>query len=164
MLSLPDFKHKQILFINTRSGEGAVNICIKNENICYKKDEKIINQASCHRLFAVFILGDLTITSKFLDKAKKLGVSVFLMKQNFSVYASVVSMAEGNYALRMKQYQETIEYQLEYAKWIVQQKIENQSRLLLAKHASEEEVKSNLKKVKKRYLSKFKMSKIQKNY
>lgn len=75
MLSLPDFKQKQILFINTLLHEGKSSIRLLNENIVYSKDEKIINRISCHKAFAVFIIGDITLTSKLIQQANDFGVS-----------------------------------------------------------------------------------------
>jgi len=46
MLSLPDFREKQILFIIPEHG-GENKIRLWNDNIRFEVDGKIINQLSC---------------------------------------------------------------------------------------------------------------------
>ncbi len=104
MLQLPDFKEKQIVIIRGESGEKMPEIRFKNENIALLRDGKIVNQVSCHSVFALFIVGDTTITTTLLRKALSLGVSIFLMKPNLDTYAGIGAMAEGNYILKQKQH------------------------------------------------------------
>ena len=53
MISLPDFKQKQIAFIYLNHGE---KLGINNDNIVVKdKDKKIIHQSTCYKLFCLFI-------------------------------------------------------------------------------------------------------------
>lgn len=129
MISLPDFKEKQLLFI--RAERGVFNkIKFQNDNIVFSKDEKIVNRASCHKVFAVFVLGDITITSGLMKDGIKHGVSFFFLKDNFESYANFGAAAEGHYLLRMRQYGLTAEKELTMAKAIVKNKIENQCALL----------------------------------
>lgn len=129
MMSLPDFKEKQILFILTDQ-DKICHLRFRNENIVFEKDEKIINQLSVHKLLAVFIVGDFTLTTVLIRNCEKYGVSLFLLKKNFGLYARLVSAAEGNYILRQKQYQLKPEQELFFAKMIVKNKIINQLALL----------------------------------
>jgi len=132
MISLPDFKEKQLLFI--RPEEGKFNkIKFQNDNIVFLKDDKIINRASCHKVFAVFVVGDITITSGLMRDGVKHGVSFFFLKRNFESYANFAAVAEGHYLLRMKQYNLDEKKELLMAKQIVKNKIENQCALLKEK-------------------------------
>jgi len=127
MLSLPDFREKQILFIkNSDIQENKIKF--NNENICFVENGQIKNQASCHKIFTLFIMGDCSITTVLFKKCQKYGVSIFLMKDNFEVYATILSVAEGNYLARIKQY--NINKDVEIAKNLVKNKIENQIYLL----------------------------------
>ena len=128
MLTLPDFKEKQILFVRGKSIKKD-KLKFVNENICIEKEKKIINQASCYKILVVFIIGNCSLTSVLIKKCKEYGVSIFLMSNSFKVYASIISFAEGNYLLRMKQYKLTNE--IEIAKKLIFNKIENQKILLL---------------------------------
>ncbi|MFA5133611.1 MAG: type V CRISPR-associated endonuclease Cas1 [Patescibacteria group bacterium] len=127
MLSLPDFKEKQLLFINGLSAEKD-KIRFMNDNVQLIENGKIKNQISCHKIFAIFIIGDCTITSVLIRKCQLYGISLFLMRDNLLTYAKIISLAEGNYLLRTKQY--GLKNELQIAKKIVQNKITNQAFLL----------------------------------
>ncbi|MBI3421275.1 MAG: type V CRISPR-associated endonuclease Cas1 [Candidatus Sungbacteria bacterium] len=136
MLSLPDFKEKQILFARAEWGTRA-SLRFQNDNIVFSKDGQVVNRASCHKIFAVFVAGDIMITSRLLQKAATHAVSIFFMRNNFEVAAPFVATAEGNYLLRMKQYALTAAAELAMAKAIVRNKAENQMRLLRSNTMSE---------------------------
>jgi CRISPR-associated protein Cas1 len=124
MLSLNDLKHKQILFIESERG-CKNSIKFWNENIRYVKDGVNINQMSCHNVLATFVMGDMSLTTKLIEKCKNHGISIFLLKNNMDCYASILSSAEGNYELRRKQY--TFRDDLKFSKHLVKNKILNQS-------------------------------------
>lgn len=128
MLSISDFKKKQILFIQSDdfSSENKIQIC--NDNISFSKDGKVVNRLSCSKIFCVFVIGDLSLTTVLIRNCLKAGVSLFFLKKNFEVYASLGCAAEGNYLLRQKQY--SLENGMELAKKIVENKIANQIELL----------------------------------
>ncbi len=129
MLSVPDFKEKQILFIQPeRNTESRIKLI--NDNVAFLKDDKIINQLSCHKIFAIFIIGDISITSVLVRNCLKCGISIFLLKNNFETYAAIGCAADGNYLLRSKQY--NFSNELELSQKIVRNKISNQSMLLKA--------------------------------
>ncbi|MFH1175304.1 MAG: type V CRISPR-associated endonuclease Cas1 [bacterium] len=134
MLSLNDFREKQILFVqNSRDGETEIKF--RNDNVVYLKGGKIVNQISCYKVLAIFMIGDASFTTVFLRKSVEFGISIFLMKNNFENYISIESKAEGNYLLRMKQYEK--ESDLEIAKKIVENKMINQSRLICKEKKSD---------------------------
>ena len=128
MMSLPDFKEKKILFVSACHDETKVKI--HNENIALVKDGQIVNQLSCHKVFALFIIGDTSLTTPLIRKCRQLAVSLFLLKPNFEVYAKVIAEAEGNYLLRERQYNLTKEEELVFAKNLIQNKLNNQLFLL----------------------------------
>ncbi|MFH1255473.1 MAG: type V CRISPR-associated endonuclease Cas1 [bacterium] len=127
MLSFNDFNEKRILFI--QSGEcDCSKIKFRNDNIVFEKSGEIVNQASCHKVFAIFIIGDASLTTVFIRNAKKFGISIFLLKYNFLNYASINAAAEGNYLLRAEQYKEKNE--LAMAKNLMKNKFINQLALI----------------------------------
>ena len=130
MLSFPDFKEKQILFVKAGQNGGNEKIKINNENIAYLKDGKIINQLSAHKVFALFIIGEASVTTGLIKKCRELGVSLFLLKNNFEVYGKVIAEAEGNYLLRQRQYGLNEAKELVLAKNVVKNKLLNQLALL----------------------------------
>ncbi|EKD67717.1 MAG: hypothetical protein ACD_48C00252G0002 [uncultured bacterium] len=127
MMSLPDFKEKQMLIVHA-SDVIDERLQFKNDNICFTRDGQIVNQLSCHKVFVLFVIGDFTITSVLIRNCEQYGVSLFLLKDNFLQYASLVSVAEGNYLLREKQFTSTRDFDI--AQHIVANKLLNQKILL----------------------------------
>lgn len=148
MISLPDFKEKQILFVTADWGVPS-RLSFRNDNIVFEKERKVVNKVSVHKTFSIFICGDLSLTTNFLKQSRKYGVSIFFLKNNFELYSSLMSIAEGHYVLRMKQYDASEENQLNMAKNLILNKIKNQVFLLKENNNSKEKEKI------KRYLNKF---------
>lgn len=121
-----------------------------NENIRLLENDKPTNQLSCHKILAIFIVGDISVTSVLLKKLKLYGISIFFMNYNFDVRTKLNSNAEGNYILRQKQY--LIKNNLCIAKHIVKNKINNQLTLTKKYYNKSEYLKKNNKifeKIKK---------------
>jgi len=127
MLSLPDLKEKQVLFVKTEQGIDN-NLKIINDNIVLLKDGKVQNRLSCSKALAVFIVGECTLTSVLIRKSLDYGVSIFLLRDSLENYTSMDSKADGNYLLRMKQY--AFMEELPMAKCIVKNKVRNDLKLL----------------------------------
>ena len=142
MIYLPDFKEKSVLFI--KAGDfNESKIKFSNDNIVFLKDEKVGNRISCHKIFVVFIIGEISITSVLIKKCLQYGVSLFLLDKSFKLYGSFGAKAEGNYILRMKQY--SFDKEFLFAKQIVKNKVFNQLRLLRKKRIIEKETYQSLK-------------------
>lgn len=143
MLSSNDFAYKQILFLVTRNGE---KLSFKNDNVVVKdKDEKTIHQSSCYRLFAIFIVGHITITSGLIERAKKFGFAIVMMTNSFRLYQVISNSAEANVLLRKKQY----EYDsLNGAKHLISNKIRNQRLLLMDQREKTQETKQAIEALK----------------
>ena len=129
MISAPDFKEKQILHVHTDWGKPS-RLSFRNDNIVFEKERKIVNRVSVHKTFAVFISGDLSLTTNFIKRAKEHGVSVFFLKNNLEMYGGLLTEAEGHYVLRGKQYGMSEVEQLNMAKKLVANKVFNQIALL----------------------------------
>jgi len=126
MLTEPDFLAKKIILVYMHEGE---KISFKNDNIVIlDKDNKIKMQLSCYSLFAVFIVGGITITTGLISRSKKFGFSIVLFSANFKVYSTINFALEGNTLLRHKQY--SVENNLAIANEIIINKIENQKNTL----------------------------------
>jgi CRISPR-associated protein Cas1 len=136
MISLPDFKEKQILFVNAEWGKPS-HLRYLNDNIVFEKERKIVDRVSVHKAFAIFICGDLTFTTGFIKNAKEHGISIFLMKHNFETYGGLATTAEGHYLLREKQYLMPVKTQLTLAKKLVTNKVKNQKNALFERGISE---------------------------
>ena len=126
MLSEPDFIEKKILVVFTHNGE---KISFKNDNIIVLDEEKQIKkQMSCYRLFAIFIVGGISLTSGIISRSKKFGFSIVLFTTSFKVYSTINFSLEGNTLLRRKQY--ITDKETEIANQIIINKIQNQKDIL----------------------------------
>lgn len=128
MLSLPDFRYKQIA-VHLAGGQGE-RLRFRADNIIIENAEgKVIFQNSCHRLFALFIIGEISLTSVAIRNAVAFMFPLILMNRNMKVIARINCAAEGNTLLRKKQYSPG-EKEIAIARRIVRLKIRNQCRLL----------------------------------
>ena len=123
MLSLPDFDEKQILIIESFDTK---NINFENDNLVIKDGNLIKNKISLYKIFAIFLIWEVTITSVLIRKFQEFWVTLVLMKKNFLPYLVIWNETEGNFVLRKKQYEKTEEQMLEIAKNIIKIKTKNQ--------------------------------------
>lgn len=144
-MSLPDFREKQVLCISAADAHENV-LKFNNENICFVRDGSVVNQLSSHKVLAVFIIGDFSITTPLIRNCAQYGVSLFLLKKNCEVYAPLVSTASGNYLLRSKQYACTREFDI--AAHLVSNKVMNQ-RLLIEPTRSKKKINTHHEQIKK---------------
>lgn len=121
MISAPDFAKKQILFVFASDGD---KLSFLNDNIVVRdKTGKIKHQSTCYRLFIIFVIGNLTITSGLIQRAQKFGFTICLMNRNMKLYDSFGAAMNSNTLLRRKQY----DYSgLDIGKHIIENKIINQ--------------------------------------
>ena len=103
MLDINDFEKKQIIFVFLNNGE---KISYSNDNIVVKnKDGKIKYQTTCYRIFVLFVVGNFTLTSGLLQRAKKYGFGIILMTNSLKVYEVLCCPMEGNTLLHRHQYE-----------------------------------------------------------
>lgn len=128
MLTLPDFRYKQVI-VHIAGGSGEC-IRFRADNLIVEdRDGKVLLQHSCHRLFALFIVGNASLTSGILQKSAEFAFPIVLMNRNLRVVTRINSAADGNTLLRARQYSADCP-RLEIAKRLVAQKIANQTALL----------------------------------
>ena len=143
MLSLPDFKEKQIILALLSHGE---KLSFRNDNIVIKdKEGKIKHQSSCYRLFALFVVGHITVTTGLLQRAKKFGFSIIFMSHSLKPYASWNAGAEGNVLLRRRQYNYGSS---SIARKLVANKIHNQIGVLQKIRKKDDKIKTTIKSLK----------------
>ncbi len=127
MMSRPDFLYKQVIFYLVTEKE---KLSFRGDNLVIEDSQKQVKlQHSCHRAFALFIVGNITLTSVILKKSKVFGFPIFLLNSNFHLDTVIGNSADGNTLLRKKQYAaQGFEYPI--AKKLIRQKILNQAALL----------------------------------
>lgn len=125
MLSLPDFREKNIVICFASEGQ---KVSFKNDNLIVQDaEEKTVLQATCHKIFSLWIVGHTTITSGILERSKKFAFSICLLSHSLRPYGLWNSATEGNFLLRRKQY----DYNgLDIARYLVRNKITNQTEML----------------------------------
>lgn len=102
MLELPDFVKKQILVYIPKDGD---KISYSNDNIIIKdKNGKIKYQCTCYQVFTLFAIGNISITSGVVMRARKYKYSMCLMNTSLKTYNIMANGLEGNTILRSKQY------------------------------------------------------------
>ncbi len=139
MLDIPSFSKKQTIFLHAVEGE---KLSFRNDNIIISsKDGDIMHQSSCYRLFIIFILGNTTITSVLIEKARKFGFFICLMKSSTRVVEIFGYNLDGNTILKKLQY----EYDsLDIAKSIIQNKIMNQKIALEKLRLKDDAIKESI--------------------
>ena len=69
MIDCTSFSKKQIVFLFAREGD---KMSFSNDNIIIKEPNgKIRHQSTCYRLFMLCVVGDISITSGLIQRAKK---------------------------------------------------------------------------------------------
>ena len=92
--------------------------------------KKTLTKFPFQKLLALFIIGHITVTTPLIEKCKKYGVALVVMKPNLRPVFFWANSAEANYLLRKRQY----EYKnddLSIAKCIIYNKVQNQKASLL---------------------------------
>jgi len=143
MLSLPDFREKNIVICFASEGQ---KISFKNDNLVVKdKEENTVLQATCHKIFSLWIVGNITITSGILERSKKFGFSIYMLSHNCRPYGLWNSSTEGNFLLRKKQYDYN---DLNIARHLMRNKITNQTELLKNIRSKPQDTKDVIEKMK----------------
>lgn len=91
--------------------------------------KKTLTKFPFQKLLALFIIGHITVTTPLIDKCKKYGVALVVMKPNLRPVFFWANSAEANYLLRKKQFEYSTE-DLSIAKCIVYNKVLNQKAAL----------------------------------
>ncbi|GBR77395.1 CRISPR-associated protein Cas1 [Candidatus Termititenax dinenymphae] len=143
MLSLPDFKEKQIVMCFCNEGQKML---FRNDNMIVADiDGKIIVQITCYKIFALFVAGSTSITTGILERSKKFRFPIVFMSYSLRVTGVWTNGVDGNFLLRQKQY----EYKdLSIARYLVQNKIYNQLQLIKTIRDKDQKIKSAVENLK----------------
>lgn len=81
------------------------------------------------KILAIFVIGHITVTTPLIDKCRKHGVALVVMKPNLRPVFFFACSAEANYLLRKRQYDYS-DSELSVAKSLMMSKFNNQKALL----------------------------------
>ncbi len=135
MLTAPDFQQKQIVVAMISHGE---KMSFKNDNLVITNEAGIKFQTTCYRLFTLFVVGHITVTTGLLQRAKKFGFSIVFLTHGLTPYGSWQAKTEGNVLLRRKQYTYG---GTEIAQHIIANKVEQQIEVLQKRRDKSVELK-----------------------
>lgn len=125
MLDRPDFEKKQMIFFYPNEGDI---LSFQNDNLVIKDgDGRTRLQVTCYRIFILFVIGDVSITTGLLKRASKFGFSICFMNRYMKIYKFVGARMEGNTILRKHQYEYSGN---EIAIHLIRNKIQNQRNAL----------------------------------
>ncbi len=125
MLDINDFSKKQIVVFMPSKGD---KLSYRNDNLIISDSEgKVKYQHTCYRIFCLIVIGDCTITTGLLRRAKKFAFSICFMSYSLRLYSVIKTGLEGNNLLHQKQYSYSGEG---LARHIIYNKIFNQRNAL----------------------------------
>lgn len=109
--------------------------CNKGEKLSFKNDNLIVKssdgqiklQLSCYRIFAVFVIGNTSITTGLIQRASKFNFHIALFTAYFRLYDIIACPQRGNTLLHRKQYMYS---DMAVPANIIENKILNQQLLL----------------------------------
>ena len=90
-------------------------------------NDDIKYQITCYRIFVLLVIGDCSLTTGIIRRAKKFGFSICFMTYSFRFYGIVNSGLEGNTYLHEKQYRYD---STELARILIYNKVLNQCEVL----------------------------------
>lgn len=99
--------------------------------------KKTLTKFPFQKLLALFIMGHITVTTPLIDKCKRYGVALVIMKPNLRPVFFWANSAEANYLLRKRQF-DFKEDDISIAKCIVSNKILNQKVSLVKTRKKDE--------------------------
>lgn len=116
--------------------------CIKDRNLRVSNGEllleeiedsapnKTLTKMPFQKLLALFVVGHIHITTPLIEKCKKFGVALIVVKPNWRPVFYWSDSAEANYLLRIKQYKFDAD-DISLARNLIHNKISNQKILLV---------------------------------
>ena len=144
MLTHPDYIEKSVVICNTNQKQ---RLSFLNDNVIVKdENDKTILQCSCHKIFSLWIIGSITITSGILERSKKFAFSIYFFNYSFKCYGVWASATEGNFLLREKQYHFN---NIQVAQLLIENKIQNQIAQLKSIRNKNATQKNNIKLLEK---------------
>lgn len=150
MLSRPDYMEKQIIIV---TADKRKNLSLRNDNILVKQNDKIINQISCYKVFCVFVVGDVTISTKLINRLLKYQISIYCFDLALRPKCIIGNQLEWNYLLRSQQYIQDTHRDLQLARHIIANKIANQYDLLKSLREKSSQLQHDLLRLNKLYES-----------
>lgn len=128
MLNILDIPHRSLVWLDATEQKykfkiSQGNLVLENEN------QEILTRLNKHKVFAIFVVGHISLTSVMLDYCQKNAIPIVILGRNFRPILTVSNSAEANYLLRLRQFEchQTETKALKIAQHLIFNKIKNQS-------------------------------------
>lgn len=128
MFTHKDIQYRTIFVINCIKGR---NLRVRNGELLLEEEmeendkTKTLTKLTFQKILALFVVGNITITTPLIEKCHKYGVALVVVKSSFRPVFFWANSAEANYILHQRQYSLPKE-DISIAKIIVRNKIMNQ--------------------------------------
>ena len=127
MLNATDIPQRTVLWLDAMEQKYKFRI-VQGNLVLETEEGEILTRLNKQKVFALFSVGNVTMTSVMLDYCQKNAIAVVLMGRNFRPIMFNSNSAEANYLLRQRQYQmrHNLEQSLAIAQRLIHNKIHNQ--------------------------------------
>ena len=139
MFTHKDIEMRTIFVVNCIEHERGMRVS-NGELLLEEFDgerKKTLTRMPFQKLLVLFIIGHITVTTPLIDKCRKFGVALVVMKPNLRPVFFWSCSAEANFLLRQRQFEYSKE-DLSVAKIIVCNKIMNQKSVLIKTRKKDE--------------------------
>lgn len=128
MFTHKDIENRSLFVIN---GTDHQSLRVSNGRLMLEdtKTNKAITKLPFPKILGLMVIGHTTVTTALIEHCNKHGVPIVVMKPNFRPVFYYGNMAEANFLLRKKQFENPIG-NLDIAKVLILNKINNQLALL----------------------------------
>lgn len=132
MFSLKDIEYRTIFVINCIHERGLRvhnGELLLEENVEDSDKAKTLTKLPFQKILALFVIGNIRITTPLIEKCQKFGVALVVMKLSFRPVFFWANSAEANFLLHQRQY-DFKKDNISIAKVLVENKIRNQLKAL----------------------------------
>lgn len=147
MFTHKDIEYRTLFVINCINNNRHLKVSngelLLTEDVEQSDKTKTLTKLPFQKILALFIIGNITITTPLIEKCQKFGVALVVMKPSFRPVFFWANAAEANFLLHQKQY-ELNKDDIRIAKVIVENKIRNQMRTLSSTRCKDEKTTSAL--------------------
>jgi CRISPR-associated endonuclease Cas1 len=129
MFTHKDIEYRSIFVINCIK-ERSLRVSNGELLLEETEEKKTLTKLPFQKILALFVVGHITVTTPLIEKCKKYGVALIVVKPSFRPVFYWANSAEANYLLRQKQYAMD-KNDITIAKVLIANKIMNQQQLLV---------------------------------
>ena len=137
------FTHKDIenrsLFVINGTEHQSLKVSAGRLLLENTQTNKAITKLPFPKILGLMVIGHTTVTTALIEHCNKNGIPIVVMKPNFRPVFYYGNMAEANFLLRKKQFEQA-KGNLEIAKHLIKNKMQNQLNLLLKTREKNEKI------------------------